>query len=463
MLEILLVDDEPSIRLSLGDALRNAGHKVRAASDGAEAQALVSAQPFDVVVTDIRLPKADGLRVFRKVKEQTPETDVILITAYGTVAEAVAALKEGATDFLTKPFDVDQLLVRLSRIDRQRALQRDLDAARAALSAGSGESPLVGRSPAIARLNDRLATFAASDAPVLVSGESGTGKELVARTVHAKSARHGKPFVAVNCAAFPETLIEAELFGHERGAFTGAVKRRDGRFKAAHGGTLFLDEVSEIPLPVQAKLLRVLQEGVFEPLGTNQPVTVDVRIVSASNRNLKEWIAAGKFREDLFYRLNVLDLHVPALRERRSDIPILAEHFLRRMTAGNVPAISGRAWAALSEYAFPGNVRELEHAMQHAVVLSRGAEIDLAHLPSEIAGQVVETSGGHRDEQSFPELHQALLEFEREYLVRALRVVGGRKKDAAALLGISRKNLWEKLRLHGLQSARGSEELEAAP
>jgi DNA-binding NtrC family response regulator len=304
----------------------------------------------------------------------------------------------------------------------------------------------IGCTPQILALLDRLETYAASDAPVLIIGESGTGKELVARSLHHKSARCDKPFVAVNCAAFPDALLEAELFGHERGAFTGAVKRRDGRFKVADGGTILLDEVAEIPLLGQAKLLRVLQEGTIEPLGTNTVVHVDVRVVSATHQNLKELIAQGRFREDLYYRLNVLDMHIPPLRERRADIPLLLQHYLRR-SSSQPAGFSPRAWAALVGYPFPGNVRELAHAVEHAVVLARGQEIQLEHLPPDIAGSAVAENhaGG-----TFPTLATAARAFERDYLLRALSLAGGRRDRTAELLGISRKTLWEKLKGHGL-------------
>jgi len=443
VLEILLVDDEPSIRLSVGDSLRSAGHKVRTASDGGEAEAFIASHPFDVIVSDLRLPKRDGLTIFRNVRREHPNTEVILMTAFGSVADAVGALKDGAADFLTKPFEMEQLLHVLTRIDKQRTMQRELDRARSDLAA-RGQSSIIGRSPPMVRLFDRIETFAASDAPVLILGESGTGKELVARTLHERGPRAGKPFVAVNCAAFPEALLEAELFGHERGAFTGAVRKRDGRFKAANGGTLLLDEIAEIPLPAQAKLLRVLQEGAIEPLGTNQSLPVDVRIVSATHRNLKERIAAGLFREDLFYRLNVLDVTIPPLRDRRTDLPLLVEHFLGKYSAGKPSAgISARAWAALSEYGFPGNVRELEHAVQHAVVLARGAEIDLVHFPPQLSGAA---SDATQRPAGLLTLADAVRAFEKEYLGRALRVANGKKGEAAGMLGISRKNLWEKLK-----------------
>lgn len=428
---------------------------MRVAADGAEGVALVAKERTDVVITDVRMPKMDGLTMFRHLRREHPDVDVIIITTFGEVKDAVEALKDGASDYLTKPFDVDELIVRLARIDKERTLHRDLAAAREQL-ARAGKSSIIGSSASMAALMDRIETFAPSDASVLVLGESGTGKELVARTLHERSTRAAKPFVAVNCAAFPETLLEAELFGHERGAFTGAVKKRDGRFKAAHGGTLFLDEVAEIPLPAQAKLLRVLQEGTIEPLGTNQSIAVNVRIVSATHRNLKDRIASGQFREDLFYRLNVLQIAIPPLRDRRNDLPILVEHFLRKFApAGAKPALSPRAWAAISEYAFPGNVRELEHALQHGVILSKGEEIEPHHLPSSLAGSAQAPAPPVPGEakSAIRILGDAIKEFEREYLLRALRVTGGKKAEAAALLGISRKNLWEKMRGHGIADA----------
>ncbi|MHB8874850.1 MAG: sigma-54 interaction domain-containing protein [Myxococcaceae bacterium] len=361
----------------------------------------------------------------------------------------MAALREGAYDYVTKPIDAEGFTLGVvRRLADERAARAELDQARELLEGLAGSIPTVGCTPQIARLLDRLDTFAGSSAPVLITGESGTGKELVARTLHQKSARRDKPFVAVNCAAFPDSLLEAELFGHERGAFTGAVKRRDGRFKAADGGTILLDEVAEIPLLGQAKLLRVLQEGTVEPLGANTVVGVDVRVISATHQNLKELIARGRFREDLYYRLNVLDLHIPPLRERRADIPLLLQHFLRQSAPpGALPQVSPRAWAALADYPFPGNVRELAHAVEHAVVLSHGQEIELEHLPPDIAGKALAEG---QTPAAIPLLAAAMRAFERDYLVRALGLTGGRRDRTAELLGISRKTLWEKLRLHGI-------------
>ena len=463
MLEILVVDDEPTILMSVGDALRAAGHRVCLAHDGAVAMASLNTQVFDLLICDIRLPRVDGMTIFRHVRQNAPGTDIVFITAFGAVPDAVAALKEGATDYLTKPFRLEELKARVEQIAITRQLRKELNQARTAMESEpqtSGGTCIIGRSPALQRTLERTEMFARSDYPVLITGESGTGKELVARLLHEHSERKNHPLVVVNCAAFPETLIEAELFGYKRGAFTGAFQDREGRFKAANNGTLFLDEVAEIPLPAQAKLLRVLQESCFEPLGTNQSVRVDVRILSATHRDLRERVRQGLFREDLYYRLKVLSLDVPPLRERRGDLPILVEHFLKRFTAHSAeaseqPTITAGALAALAAYSYPGNIRELEHALQHAAVLSNGQGIDLEHLPPELAGprEVCEA-----DEEAYvtdevgglQKLPEAIQVFERAYLLRALKIAEGKRTRAAHMLGISRKNLWQKLRRHGL-------------
>jgi DNA-binding NtrC family response regulator len=305
------------------------------------------------------------------------------------------------------------------------------------------------------RVTGLIEMVAQSDAPTLVTGESGTGKELVARMLHDRSARRDAPFVVVNCGALTETLIEAELFGHERGAFTGAVRKREGRFKAADGGTLFLDEVAELPLSAQTKLLRVLQEGSFEPIGTNTTVKVDVRVVSATHRNLRTRIADGQFREDLFYRINVIEIPLPPLRERPADLSALLQHFLQRFTPKGkpLPTVSPAAWAALARHGYPGNVRELSHAIEHAVVLSGGGEIALHHLPAGIVAQTSSEGPSAEPARTGGEirpLQAAVKEFEREYLLRAIHQAGGKRVRAAEMLGISRKSLWEKLRVYNL-------------
>ncbi|MSP60423.1 MAG: sigma-54-dependent Fis family transcriptional regulator [Myxococcales bacterium] len=450
-LSILIADDDPDVRALIEVTLRSAGYRLMLAADGAGAAARLAASPVDILLCDIRMPKLDGLTLFRQVHRESPETDVILMSAFGDISEAVAAVQEGASDYVTKPFDPLLLALRVRRLAERRAIKRELRDAKAQLSARPGGPEIIAGSPAMTRLLARVDTIARSDAPVLISGESGTGKELIAHALHDRGGRRSGPFIAVNCAGLPETLIEAELFGHERGAFTGAVRKREGRFKAADGGTLLLDEIAEVPLPTQAKLLRVLQEGTIEPLGTNQPVHVDVRVISATHRNLKERIAEGLFREDLYYRLKVLDVTIPPLRERRSELPLLVQYFLRRFTPAEKtpPVISPRAWAALVEHDYPGNVRELAHAIEHAVVIAGGGAIDLPHLPSDVGGRPAYEPGVGASRVP-ASLAEAAGEFERQFLISTLRHAGGRRAEAAALLGISRKTLWEKLRAHGL-------------
>ena len=449
-LRILVVEDDADVRAAVVDALQAAGHETTAAIDGAVALEQLATGSFDLVITDVRMPKVDGLTLFRRTRELVPRPDVILMTSFGSVVDAVAALKDGARDYLTKPFDVDELVVRVGTIAERRGLQRQLEAARAQISA-SAATEIVGDSPGIRRLLSRVETVAPSDAAVLITGETGTGKELVARRLHALSGRRAGPFVAVNCAAFPDTLLEAELFGYARGAFTGATRARDGRFKAADRGTLVLDEVAEMPLPAQAKLLRVLQEGQFEPLGTNASVRVDVRIVSATHQDLRRRIAEGLFREDLYYRLNVVAVHIPPLRDRPGDLPLLVSHFLRMHGAPGapIPDVSLPAWQALAAYPFLGNVRELGHAIHHAVVMSHGGTIELEHLPDDITRVATTTDG----DKTVKPLAQVVKQAEREHLLRALAIAGGKRMRAAELLGISRKNLWEKLRAHGLSDS----------
>jgi len=448
MLDILLVDDEASIRMLLGGALEEQGYRVTPASDGAQAMAYLDDRRFDVVITDVRLPKVDGFTILNRLRSEAPGTDVLMITGFGSVADAVAAMRAKAVDYLTKPFETEELLQTLQNIAERRRWKQEAERAAAGTVAPRGVQ-IIGESTAMVRLREQIEAVAGSDSAVLITGESGTGKELVAKSIHERSKRRDKPFVAINCAAVPQTLIEEELFGHERGAFTGAMRRRAGRFKASDGGTLFLDEIGAMPMEAQAKLLRVLQEGAFEPIGTNTTVKVDVRVLSATNVDLKASIADRQFREDLYYRVRVLELAVPPLRERRGDLPLLVHHFLSLLARGKGdPArLSPGAWAALSNYAFPGNVRELEHAIEHAVVLARGEEIDLDHLPPDLRGTSMTApwrSSGVRP------LSVAIDEFEREYLQRALTMTGGQKGRAAQILGISRKSLWQKLRKYGL-------------
>jgi DNA-binding NtrC family response regulator len=454
MLQILVADDEPDLCSLIADALGAEGHTVTCAKDGAEAMALASATTFDVVLADVRLPRMDGLTLFRQLRAKAPTTDMILMTGDAAVSDAVAVLKEGAFDYLIKPILIDELSIQVARIATYRALNQQVQAARAELARPPAAlDGLVGHSREMRLLVKRIETVAHSDASVVITGESGTGKELVAHALHDLGGRKDEPFVALNCAAFPDTLIEAELFGHERGAFTDATSRRDGRFVAADGGTLFLDEVAELSSAAQAKLLRVLQEGTVEPLGSNQSVQVDVRVISATHRDLRQRIAEGLFRADLYYRINTIDLAIPPLRDRSGDLAILVKVFLQRFSKPGSPttSISWRAWNALSAYPFPGNVRELMHTVEHAVLLSSGGKIDLEHLPSSIRGGRA-ADMVHAASRMAP-LRDASQEFERSYLLRALAESEGRRMKAAAALGISRKNLWEKLRAHGISDA----------
>jgi two-component system, NtrC family, response regulator HydG len=458
---ILLVEEDARVRATLTDAMTQAGHVVDAVGDGEAALGRLREARFDIVVADVRLPDLNGMSVFQFVREQGTDCGVILTTAHGNVSEAVEALKAGVDDYVLQPFDMTEMLIRLGRLGERIQLSRQLRDARALLGAAGERGKLVGSSPLLVALLERVRTVAPTEASVVIVGESGTGKELVARALHDASTRAAGPFVAINCAAFPESLIEAELFGHERGAFTGASHRREGRFKAADKGTLFLDEIGEIPLSVQVKLLRVLQERAIEPLGSNRPVPTDVRLICATHRNLRQLIAAGKFREDLYYRLNVLEIEVPPLRRRRDDFPLLVSHFYSRF-AGEQKELCmlPRAWSALMQHSFPGNVRELEHAIHHAVVMAQGGAIDLQHLPADIRGQ--DPRDGEPPAMTRP-LGESMKDFERQYLMMALSASQNVKSRAARLLGISRKTLWEKLKGHHITDDDLEDEDEPEP
>ncbi|MFT7581438.1 MAG: DNA-binding NtrC family response regulator [Myxococcota bacterium] len=446
-LRVIVADPNSAGRKAIASSLRAAGCEVVVTGKMREVMASIRARAIDVVLYDVELPLAGGKDLLSWIVGEAHDVDAIPLASRVFLPDAVAALKQGATDYLTKPLDHELLLHTMGRISARRRLERQVQTARRDLVSKVFGPAIIGQSVPMERLFERLDRMAKSQATVLVRGESGTGKELVARLIHQRSTRADRPFVAVNCAAFPETLLEAELFGHERGAFTGAQRKRVGRFEAADQGTLFLDEVAEIPLAGQAKLLRVLQEGVIEPLGSNKSLRVDVRIVSATHRDLRQRIAAGLFREDLYFRLKVLEARIPPLRERDGDIPLLVEHFLQRFSMSEpIPSLTHQAWNALLRHPFPGNVRELEHAIQHGVVLADDV-IDLAHLPTEIGGEDVPEQG---EDTAFLPLNDAVREFERNYLIQALNLTDGGRSRTAALLGISRKNLWEKLRAHGL-------------
>ena len=441
---LLIADDDPGLRQSLERTLTREGYRVILASDGNAALERLQAGGVDLVLTDLKMPGLSGIELLRAVKAIASEVDVILLTAFGTVEEAVKAMKEGAYDFLTKPFQraqllrlIRQALERRDLIQQNRALQQRLDDL---LQQGA----VIGSSPAFRRMMTLLEQVAGSSATVLVQGESGTGKELVARTIHARSARSRGPFVAVNCAALPETLLESELFGYEKGAFTGAAGRKEGRFELADGGTLFLDEVSDLSAVTQPKILRVLQEGEFERLGGTKTLRVDVRIVAATNQGLAQMVREKRFREDLYYRLNVITMTVPPLRERSEDIRVLAQHFLRVYAAKNNRRLEGftdDAIRRLEAYAWPGNVRELENVIERGVVLAQGALMDVTDLPPEIAGATPLPEGVLSIRIGTP-----LAEVEARLLEETLRATKGNKTLTAKLLGIDPTTVLRKLK-----------------
>ena len=449
---VLVVDDDPGHRGMLEALLGRWGLAVTSAGDGKEAVARVCERPFDVVLMDIRMPDMDGITALKEIRKYNPAVPVVLMTAYSAVESAVEAMKSGAVDYLIKPLDFDQL---------KSTLFKTLEHSEAVRSGERFPVPvegIVGNSPAVRRMLEMIHTVAPSEATVLINGKSGTGKELVARAIHNQSQRRDGPWVAVNCAALTESLLESELFGHEKGAFTGADKRREGRFSQADGGTLFLDEIGELPLLLQAKLLRALQQGEVQRVGSDTPIIVDVRVIAATNRNLREEVSEGRFREDLYYRLNVIGVEVPSLRERREDIPVLATAFLERFALANRKEIKGftpQAMDALLKYSWPGNVRELENAVERAAILCLGEYISERELP-----MAVSSAPKNNDAPTLAELQGAageepismtLDEMERAAILRTLQDTGDNKSEAARRLGITRATLHNKLRRYDME------------
>jgi DNA-binding NtrC family response regulator len=447
---ILLVDDEEKIIKTLGRALREEGHEVVASASAVEAQRLLGERAFDVLVVDNRMPERSGLEIVRDLAAVTTEGErpqVVMMTAHASVESAIAAMKLGAFDYLQKPFEVDELLVVVRKALEHQRLRTQHRYLLSEQEEEFGHYGIVGDSRAMREVISRLERVAESKSTVLITGETGTGKELAARVIHARSAQRDMPLIKVNCAAIPETLLESELFGHVRGAFTGATSNKKGRFALADGGTLFLDEIGTLSLAVQGKLLRVLQEREFEPLGSERTQKVDVRVIAATNRDLRALVSDGRFQEDLFYRLSVIPIEIPALRERREDIPALIDHFLRKhgaRTGKGTLSLSPAAQQALRDYDWPGNVRELENTIERAVVLSRAPVIearDILMLGARAVAPGV---------PSLPSLSlRANLEWaERESVRRALERAGGVKKDAAELLGLSQRALSHYLAKH---------------
>ncbi|MBI4589460.1 MAG: sigma-54-dependent Fis family transcriptional regulator [Candidatus Rokubacteria bacterium] len=465
---ILIADDEDGLRWVLEKGLKQAGYRVVAVKDGKSALQEAEAEPFDLIFLDVRMPSVDGLTLLGKIREARPDAQVVIMTAHGTMETAIQAMQRGAWDYLAKPFDIDEVLLLAERALTARRLTQEVSRLKTGLQEVWEFGALVGRHPRMQDVYKTIGRIAASDVTVLLRGESGTGKELVARAIHHYSRRAGRPFVALSGAAIPGNLLETELFGHERGAFTDAKERKLGKLELAHGGTMFLDEVGDMPLDLQAKLLRALQERAFERVGGQDPIRVDVRVLAATNRDLEAMMAEGRFREDLFYRLNVVTLTLPPLRDRRADIPLLADHFLAKY-AGDLGerVLAPEALDRLVGYDWPGNVREMENVIQRAMVMARGGVILPEHLPiGPVSAAATVTADASLEEvierklaecvcglrgRSGANLYDLMVGLVEKPLLRAvLRETAGNQVRAAALLGINRNTLRKKLKDHGI-------------
>jgi DNA-binding NtrC family response regulator len=445
---ILIAEDDRTARVSLAELLEGHGFEVLLAETGTQAESVLAEKELDLALLDIRMPGLDGLTVLRHTRERGADTALIVMTAHGDSNTCIEAMKSGAFDYVLKPIDFQLLLPQIARALEHRRLSRELKRERLKHDSVQDAVAIVGQSPVMQHIYKLIGQVAASDATVLVRGESGTGKELVVNAIHSNSARAKGPLVKVNCASIPDTLLESELFGHEKGAFTNAVSRRIGRFEEATGGTLFLDEIGELAPPMQSKLLRAVQERTIERLGSNTPVSVDIRLITATSRNLEEAVQEGEFREDLYYRLNVVTVPLPPLRERRQDIPALVEHFLNR--GGRKTSITPQALALLDEYHWPGNVRELENAIERAVVLAREGVVTKAEIQLHPTSQRI---GAHWTDQVPLEVgwQANVSDLEKSLVQRALRQAQGNKSKAAELLGIHRRLLYEKMREFGIE------------
>ncbi len=450
---VLVVDDDLAHRTMLKTLTSGWGYEVSEAEDGEAAIEAVHGKPFDLVLMDIRMIHVSGIEALEQIKSFNPAIPVILMTAYASVETAVEALKKGAYDYLTKPLDFDELRLAMARAMEHSRLKEENRLLKESLGKHFDRGSFIGRSQAMMKLLETAAQVAPSEATVLITGESGTGKEMIAGSIHVNSTRREGPFVKINCAAITETLLESELFGHEKGAFTGADRRKEGKFRQADGGTIFLDEVSEMSLAMQVKLLRVLQEREITRVGGNDVIRVDVRVVAATNRDLIDEIARGRFREDLYYRLNVVTLHVPPLRERKEDVPLLAQHFLKIFSERNRKTISGftpQAMDRLLRYAWPGNVRELMNTVERAVVLARSEYLDEEDL-SPVFRDPIPEEASPADGLSLEALENLPLDgVEKATILRVLEQTRGNKSEAARRLGITRRTLHQKLKKYGV-------------
>src|SRR6478735_1884597 len=456
---ILIVDDEAGVRSALSGVLRDEGYAVEAVESGEACLDRVTRTPFDVIILDIWLPGMDGLATLSRLRQRRVDAPVVMISGHGNIESAVRAIKMGAFDFVEKPLSLEKTVLVVRNALRQRRLEAENQALRAKVDA---QHTMVGESYAMVQLREQVAMAAPTNGRVLIYGENGTGKELVARNIHQMSRRRTGPFIEVNCAAIPEELIESELFGHVRGAFTGAVADRRGKFELAHGGTIFLDEIGDMTLKTQAKVLRVLQEQVMEPVGGSTRIRVDARVLAATNKDLPAEIRAGRFREDLYFRLNVVPIFVPSLRERQDDVRLLAEHFmaiLAREYGRRVKTFDAPAVAALKAYDWPGNVRELRNVVERLIIMVPGDVItgrDLSFLEGDVGAQRVPERSA-----AVTPLHEARDRFERDYILRVLAANDGNMSRTAEVLGVERSNLYKKMRGFGVSPRRAEGEVES--
>ncbi|HHT9117321.1 MAG TPA: sigma-54-dependent transcriptional regulator [Candidatus Hypogeohydataceae bacterium YC38] len=446
--KILVVDDEVNLLKALSDILKKNGYEVAVARDGPSALQILQKDSFDVALLDIRMPQMNGVELLEKLKAQHQGMEVIVMTAYGTIETAKRSMKLGAYDYILKPLDIDEVLMNIGKIVQLRAVAREAHFLESQLQEEHGYKNIIGKSKQIKDVVETIGKVAPSDSTVLIVGQSGTGKEMVADAVHYSSRRCARPYVKINCAAFPENLLESELFGYEKGAFTGADKQKKGKFEVANGGTLFLDEIGDMPLPMQAKLLRVLEQGEFERLGGNEVIRVDTRFIAATNQNLSKLMQEKRFRNDLFYRLNTVIITLPPLVERSQDIPILVGHFLEKFAtqmSKKVPKVTQEAMGLILSYPWPGNVRELANVMERAVIFSEAGEIRPCHLPPNVQKGYAESAP-----ETLPS-DLSLESVESRHISDVLKLAKGNKNEAARLLGIHRETLYKKIKRYNIQ------------
>jgi len=455
-IRILIIDDDESHAQAVAESLERTGHyDCTVVASGTKGAALIDSDSFDVIITDLKMSDVDGLAILRKAKEELPDAEVIVLTGHGSINSAVTAMQHGAYTYLTKPLDIHELRTAVDKASERLRLIRHTAELNRRLDEKFGFQGVVGSSQQMHRLITQLQQIAPTDSTVLIQGENGTGKELVARAIHQNSRRKSKPFVPLNISALSESILESELFGHEKGSFTGAERRRIGQFEYANGGTLFLDEVGEMPMNTQIKLLRVLEDGQITRVGSNEQVHVNVRLVAATNADLKDMVQKGTFRKDLYYRLNVVNVFLPPLRERRGDIPLLLEHFIREMTARHGKRVSGfskGARQALMTYDWPGNIRQLRNTVERMVVVDLDGLLDIDDLPDDMIPAAGDLEGGRGFEVAGQDalIGRSLEDVERYYIRRALELTEGKREEAAQLLGIGERTLYRKIKEYGL-------------